>query len=153
MTTEALVFNRDLLGKEFPAGTFTVKKEEIIAYCQSVGETNPIHTDERAAKSAGHASVVAPFGFCNLLARGGSRPNIELKFSGTDMHGGQSVELLGTIVAGDVLRATTSLKTVYAKTGRTGTMVFTVWQTTFYNQKETPVCKVDASMVRRPRVA
>ena len=38
---------------------------------------------------------------------------------------------------------------LYAKTGRTGTMVFVVWETTFSNQDGTVVAEVEESFARR----
>jgi peptidyl-tRNA hydrolase len=41
------------------------------------------------------------------------------------------------------------LKDVYAKTGRSGTMVFMVWETTFRNQKGDVVADVQESYAAR----
>ncbi|MBI2872595.1 MAG: MaoC family dehydratase N-terminal domain-containing protein [Chloroflexi bacterium] len=151
MTSPQLEFNRELLGKEFPSGTFHVEKEQILAYCQAVGETSPIYTDDEAARRAGYRSLVAPPGFSNLLVRATGRPNIGLKFSATTMHASQAVESFLPIQASDTLEARTRLKDVYAKTGRTGTMVFIVWETLFTNQEGKTVAAVSSSFVHRPR--
>ena len=62
---------------------------------------------------------------------------------------GQAIESHAPIRPGDTLNATTKLKEVYAKTGRTGTMVFVVWETTFSNQNGTVVAEVEESFARR----
>ena len=51
--------------------------------------------------------------------------------------------------AGDQLTASSHLKDVYAKTGRSGTMVFVVWETTFRNQHGDVVAEVQESFARR----
>ena len=45
----------------------------------------------------------------------------------TRFHAGQRVQAKASICAGDFLTASSHLKEVYPKTGRSGTMVFIVW--------------------------
>ncbi len=149
MTTQELEYDRSLLGVEHDAGTFEVSAEKIKAYCHAIGETNPVYTDEKAAKAAGHPSVAAPPAMCGLFVRGFGRPDIKIKFGRTSFHAGEVIENLAPVHAGDTLKATTSLKEVYAKTGRSGTMVFVVWETKFTNQKGQKVADVQESFVRR----
>ena len=68
---------------------------------------------------------------------------------GGGMHAGEVIENLVPVYAGDVLTAKTALKDVYAKTGRTGTMVFVVWKTSFTNQRGEKVADVQESFMRR----
>jgi acyl dehydratase len=53
------------------------------------------------------------------------------------------------VVAGDSLSASSHLKEVYPKTGRSGTMVFIVWETTFRNQSGDVVADVQESYAVR----
>ena len=149
MTTQELEFDRSLLGVEHSAGTFPVEGETILKYCRAIGETDPIHMDEAAAKAAGHRALVAPPTFCTMFVRGLGRPDIKLKFGRTSFLAGQAIENLAPICAGDTLTATTRLKEVYAKTGRSGTMAFAVWETAFTNQHGQRVTAVQESFVRR----
>ena len=77
------------------------------------------------------------------------RPDINLEFGDTGFFAGQAIESVGPIRPGDSLDASTKLKEVYSKTGRSGTMVFAVWETTFVNQKKETVALVTESFVRR----
>ena len=149
MTTQELDFDRSLLGVEYPAGTHQVEKETILTYCQAIGETDPIHTDEAAAKAAGHPGLVAPLAFCATFVRDFGRPDIKLNFGRTMFHAGEDIESVAPIYAGDTLTATTLLKDVYAKTGRSGTMAFVVYETSFTNQQGQKVAAVRESWVRR----
>ena len=79
----------------------------------------------------------------------GELPDIKLQFGRRQFHGGQRVEPRATIVAGDILTASSHLKDVYTKTGRSGTMVHVVWETTFRNQDGTVVADVQRSQVVR----
>ena len=153
MTTPQLEFDRELLGKEFPAGTFRVEKERLLAYCAAIGESNPIYTDEEAARRSGFRSLVAPPSFCTLLERTSIRPKIHLKFSGMAFHAWQTIECFAPVCAGDVLEARARLKDVYTRPGRTGPAAVVVWETTFTNQEATLVALVQASSITRPRPA
>lgn len=142
MTVE-LEFDRSFLGKEIPAGPFEVTRDLILGFCRAIGDSNPLYTDEAAAGRAGFAGLVAPPTLCTLLVREFNLPNIHLQFKGRGGGlGGEVVRPLAPIVAGDVLHGVTRLKDVYAKTGRSGSMVFVVWETTFANQREERVAEV-----------
>ena len=151
MTTPDLEFDKSILGKEFPAGEFHIDKERILKYCEAVGETDPLYTDEEEAKKSGYRSIVAPPGYCNLLERASARPNIHLQFRGTGLHQWQAIESFAPIQAGDKLAAKVRLQDVYARPGRSGYSAVVVWETTFTNQEGTRVASVQASHITRPR--
>ena len=148
MTAEQEIkFDRSLLGVEHPVGTFTVTREMIVAFARSTGETRPAYVGD----GSGSDDVVAPMTFCNVFTSGVTRPDIKLEFGDVGLFAGQSIESRFTVSPGDTLSATTMLKDVYAKTGRSGTMVFAVWQTKFTNQRGDTVALVEESFVRRNR--
>ena len=144
-----LEFDRTLLGVEHRAGPFEITRELIREYCASIGETNPIYTDEPAAREAGFPSIIAPPMMCTIFIRGETFPDIKLNFGRARFHAGQMVAPVFPIVAGDSLTASSYLKEVYPKTGRSGTMVFIVWETSFTNQKGERVAAVQESFAAR----
>ncbi|PKB78542.1 MAG: hypothetical protein BZY88_17775 [SAR202 cluster bacterium Io17-Chloro-G9] len=144
-----LEYDRSLYGIEHRAGPFPVTQELILAFTHGTGETNPIFTEPEAAQAAGYPGLVAPPTLCTIFVRQIELPSIELKFGKNSMHAGQRVQALAPIIAGDQLNASSHLKDVYAKTGRTGTMVFVVWETTFSNQHGSVVAEVEESFARR----
>ena len=144
-----LEYDRSIYGVQHKAGPFPVSQELILDFTRGIGETNPIFTDLDAAQGAGYAALVAPPTLCTIFVRQIELPSIELKFGKHSMHAGQRVQALAPIIAGDQLSASSHLKDVYAKTGRTGTMVFVVWETTFSNQNGTVVAEVEESFARR----
>ncbi len=144
-----LEYDRSLYGKEHLAGPFEVTKELIQAFTESLGETNPVFTDETAALAAGYSGLVAPPTFCTVLVHRVSLPNIKLKFGKMQVHAGQRVQPRADIVAGDQVTASSQVKDVYTKTGRSGTMVFIVWETTFRNQNDEIVADVQESFACR----
>ena len=144
-----LDYNKSLYGVEHRAGPFPVTRELIQAFSQGIGETNPVFTDVETAQVAGHADLLAPPTLCTIFVRQIQLPSIDLEFGKIPMHAGQRVQSIAPILAGDQLSASSHLKDVYAKTGRTGTMVFVVWETTFSNQDGTVVAEVEESFARR----
>ena len=146
-TDEGIKYDRSLLGVEHPIGTFSVTREMIVGFARSTGETDQKYVGE----PDGTGAVVAPSTICNIFVNGVSRPDISLEFGDLSFFAGQSIECKSEIKPGDTLSATTRLEEVYAKTGRSGKMVFAVWRTTFTNQKDDTVALVNESFVRRNR--
>ncbi len=75
------------------------------------------------------------------------------EFGDTGFFAGQAIECLAPVRPGDTLLATTKLRDVYAKTGRSGKMVFVAWETTFTNQRSEAVALVRDTHVRRNKRA
>lgn len=140
-----LEYDRSLYGKEHLAGPFDVTTELIQAFTASLSETNPVFIDETAALAAGYKGLLAPPTFCTVFVSRVKLPDINLDFGKMQVHAGQRVQPRGDIVAGDQVTASSHLKDVYPKTGRSGTMVFVVWETTFRNQHGEVVADVQES--------
>lgn len=146
MTTDGdIKYDRSLLGVEHLVGSFDVSRDMIATFARSTGETNPLYLGEQ------EGGMVAPPTFCNLLVGGQSKPDLKLEFGDMGLFAGQAIENLAPIRPGDTLEARTKLKEVYAKTGRSGKMVFAVWETRFTNQHGETVALVQESYVRRNR--
>ena len=77
--------------------------------------------------------------------------NIGLKFGDVGLFASQAIESVSPIRPGDTLEAKTRLKDVYSKTGRSGKMVFVVWETSFTNQNGETAVLVRDSYLRRNR--
>ena len=146
-TDDGIVYDRSLLGVETNIGTFELTREMMLGFAKSTGETNPRYIGDEN----GEGDIVAPSTICNVFVSGVSRPDIKLEFGDLSFFAGQSIEAKAYIKPGDTLEASTKLDNVYAKTGRSGKMVFAVWQTTFTNQNGEIVALVNESFVRRNR--
>ena len=144
-----LEYDRSLYGKEHVAGPFEVTKKQVQAFTQSIGESNPVFLDEAAAREAGFRGLAAPPTFCTVLVARFNLPDINLKFGRMQAHAGERVQPRAPIVVGDQLTASSRLKDVYAKTGRSGAMVFISWETTFWNQNGEVVAEIAQSFARR----
>ena len=153
MTTEdrEIVFDRSLLGVDNEIGSYEVTRDMIIKFAHSTGETNPLYLDDEMGRQSEFGSIIAPPTFCNMFVSGVTRPDIKLEFGDMSLFAGQAIECVGPVRPGDTLFAKTKLKDVYAKTGRSGKMVFQVWETSFENQTGEAVARVQESFVRRNR--
>ena len=148
MTTE-LKYDRSLHEKEHRAGPFKITADMISAVNVSLGEKGVAFTSDAGAKEQGFRGMIAPPTLCSIFVREVQLPDIGLEFGRVQMHAGQRVQPIAPIYAGDSITASSHLKDVYAKTGRSGTMVFVVWETTFRNQDGEIVAEVQESFARR----
>ena len=144
-----LKYDRSLYGKEHVAGPFPVTAEMVRNVNASMRETGPAFNSEEGAKESGFRAMIAPPTLCSIFVREVELPDVGLEFGRTQMHAGQRVQPIAPIHVGDSLTASSHLKDVYAKTGRSGTMVFVVWETTFSNQDGEVVAEVQESFARR----
>ena len=150
-TDEGSDYDRSLLGVDHPTGTFQVTREMIVKFARSTGETDPAYADEQSAAESEGGGLEAPPTFCNVFISGAKRPDIKLNFGDMGFFAGQAIECLVPVRPNDTLDGKTKLKEVYAKTGRSGKMVFAVWETSFTNQNGETVALVQESFVQRNR--
>ena len=149
MTGSNVQFDQSLLGLKRRLDRFPMKimRDDVLQYAAIIGETYPLYIDEEAAKAAGLRGIVAPPTFSAVLTMGMGRPDIGLEGVGSSVLATEAVHRLAFICAGDTLDATIHLKSVYAKTGRSGSMVFVVWVIDFTNQEDELVETVEKSYV------
>lgn len=109
-------------GRTYPAGpVHTVSAAKIAEFARATGATSPLHTDPEAARSAGHAGVLAPPTFLVSLAQATEAQYIEDPASGIDfsrvVHGEETFTLHRPVVAGDRLVPTLTVESVRAAGG------------------------------------
>jgi hypothetical protein len=61
------MLDKRFIGHEFEAFTSNVEKGRLRFFANSIGETNPIYSDEDAARDAGHPALPAPPTFTMVL--------------------------------------------------------------------------------------
>ena len=76
-------------------------------------------------------------------------PDPRVRFGNVTFHAGSRLEQLAPVRVGDVLTGYAQAKEVYAKTGRSGTMVFAVRRLTYRNQRGEDVAYSDQTTVHR----
>ncbi|MDA0365905.1 MAG: MaoC family dehydratase N-terminal domain-containing protein [Chloroflexi bacterium] len=154
MTSEAgsevrFEFDRDVLGVDVELGSITLTPKLIADYCAAVVETNPLYTNEADARSGPYGGLIAPAGMLPSLTfgRGGLDPKVN--FGNTQMFAGSRLETFAPARPGDTITAKVQVKEVFPKTGRSGTMLFIVRRTSYYNQDGTLVAASEQSIVHR----
>lgn len=129
------------IGKQFEPTRYAVGREKIKEYARAVGETNPLHLDESAARAAGHADVVAPPMFAVVYSSPAVvpamfDPEVGMNFA-MMVHGGQQFEWGPLVVAGDEITTTTSVKDISERDGKG----FYVFESVSVNQRGEEVCR------------
>ncbi|MAF38253.1 MAG: hypothetical protein CL696_05120 [Chloroflexi bacterium] len=127
-------------------------------YALAIGDFNPLYSDREFAKAYGLPDVMAPPTLIcdtwqyvdgdmddrgDLLGRG---PIRELE----GLRAGNEYEFFQPIHPDDVITAHWTVKDVYEKTGRTGSIIFQVIETAFYNQREELLARNTETMFYKP---
>jgi acyl dehydratase len=136
-----MALRTEAIGKTYAASSYAVGREKIREYAAAVGETDPLHFDVAAARSAGYADVVAPPMFAVVY---GARsvgpaildPDVGINFA-MMVHAGQEFVWGPLVVAGDEISTTASVKDISDRRG----MTFYVFETVSQNQRGETVCK------------
>ena len=127
-------------------------------YALAIGDFNPLYSDRDFALAHGLRDVMAPptlicdtwqYVDSDMDDRGdliGRGPIRELE----GLRAGNEYEFFRPIHPDDVISAHWTVKEVYEKTGRTGSLVFQVIQTTFYNQADELLARNTETMFYRP---
>ena len=146
----AVEFDPALINKVFEVTEpVEVKADKIKRYCAALGETNPIYTDEEAAKKGPYGGIVAPPSFAVTFRNGQQFFKHVPRFGKQGFDAGKDVEFVGPIRPGDAISLSSHVKEIYEKTGRTGSMVFVIVRSTLTNQKGEVVAHVDHRFMHR----
>jgi acyl dehydratase len=111
------------------ANRFPVEESLIRIFAHAIADPNPVYVDERAARAAGFAGIVAPPTFVEASRHfdpeSESRLHGAADADGTALHAEQHYEYHRTLCAGDVLTATVKPGRSWQKEGRrSGTLHF-----------------------------
>jgi acyl dehydratase len=146
----ALEFDPSILGQVFDETSFPpVTKEEITEYAASLGETNPLYTDEAAAAKGPYGGLIASPTFVTKLRAQKFTPEHLPKFGKVGFDGGRDLELYAPVRPGDQLTMLSTIHEIYEKTGRTGSMYFIVIRNEVKNQKGEKVAVIDHRIMQR----
>lgn len=145
---DAIEFDRSVIGVNYDVGTHEVTEQQVAAFAQAIGETNPLYLSPEAAKNGPHGVLIAPpTYYTSIHLQPGPDPKIVFGTAG--FNASQHCSFYEPMCVGDTIRAQEQISRVFAKTGRTGTLVFAVRQTTYINQHGRIVIMVESSNVRR----
>ncbi|MFJ1538249.1 MaoC family dehydratase N-terminal domain-containing protein [Micromonospora chalcea] len=104
-----------------PTAPYQVGREKIREFATAIGATDPAHHDPEAARSLGHADVVAPPTFPVVVTMAASRQIVEDPALGVDysrvVHGDQRFAYTRPVVAGDELVSVSTIEEVTTRGG------------------------------------
>jgi len=126
---------RARIGVESAEWTLEVDKTAVRMFARAIQYDDPIFYDEEFARSKGYRSLPAPPHYLgtpiynpNAPARGARQLNIPYK---RNLNGGTDIEYFDTIVAGDVLTASSKLTDLEETSGRLGPMLIARTETIY----------------------
>tara|TARA_R110000772_G_scaffold103600_1_gene204585 strand:+ start:16535 stop:16975 length:441 start_codon:yes stop_codon:yes gene_type:complete len=145
------MLDRSKVGHEFPAFTVDVEKGRLRFFARAIGETNPIYTDESAARAAGYRAIPAPPTYMFSVDLDGPELlpiigllNLDI---GKILHGSQEFNYLGQIYAGDSITQQSRIVDIYDKKG--GALEFVVQESSYSNQHDELVVTARQTLVYR----
>jgi acyl dehydratase len=146
----AVDYDPALINKVFEVtDPVTVTPEMIAKFCAGLGETNPLFTDEEAAKKGPYGGLVAPPSFAVTFRNGRHFFQHVPRFGRAGFDAGKDAEFVQPIRPGDQVTLHSHVKEIYEKTGRSGTMVFVVVRSTLKNQNGEVVAHIDHRFMNR----
>ena len=139
------------IGYRQPPFAVEVEKGRLRLFAKAIGETDPIYSDEQAARAAGHRSLPVPptFLFCLEMERADPYDWFhELGIPlGNVLHGEQSFTYHRTAYAGETLTFSAELLDIYEKTN--GALQFLVQRNYVTDAAGLPVAEFDRNIVIR----
>lgn len=138
------------IGLKLPSFNATADASQLRFFAKAIGETNPVYSDEAAAREAGHPGLPLPptFLFSLELQQPSTAWRRELGIAeGRTLHGEQSFTYHRMAYAGDVLQFDTHISDIYAK--KNGALEFIVKNTRVVNQRDEHVADLRCVVVQR----
>ncbi|TDM06617.1 MAG: MaoC family dehydratase [Ideonella sp. MAG2] len=143
--------DKSLIGRQLSEGQVEVEKGRLRFFAKATGQTDPVYTDEAAARAAGHPGLPVPPTFLVCLNTEVFNLRSALKVLQMDLarilHAEQSFVYHRMAYAGDTLHFQTQVADVYEKKG--GTLQFVVNETRVTNQRGEPVAELRSALVER----
>ncbi|MBO3273802.1 MaoC family dehydratase N-terminal domain-containing protein [Pseudomonas schmalbachii] len=143
--------DKSLIGRHVATTSAEVEKGRLRFFAKAIGETDPVYTDEAAAKAAGYKSLLVPPTFLKCIEGEGRDTRAFLDLIGFEiariLHAEQSFVYHNLAFAGDVLTFETRISEIYEKKG--GALQFAVTETRVTNQDGVHIADVRSSLVQR----
>ena len=134
-----------------PAFTVDVEKGRLRFFAKATGQTDPVYTDEAAARAAGYPALPVPPTFLFCLEMESPDPAAIRNLLGMDyrklLHGEQGFSYHGMAYAGDKLTFEQRIEDIYDKKG--GALEFVVRLTRVTNQNGQHIADLRAVTVLR----
>jgi acyl dehydratase len=134
--------DRSVIGKESPPTRITLRAEAMREFAAAIGETNPVHLDAAAARTAGFADVVATPTYPIAFMAEAMDPDLFFELGlniPSIVHGEQEFIYHRPVVAGEELTVRGRIADVWEKTGQSGVLDFVVLEAQAEDAQNKPV--------------
>ena len=149
---------RALIGFTAEPVVMEVERGAIKRFCEAVGDSNPLFTDEEYAKNGPYGDVICPPGFFGwpikpapIMAEPTATMTAEFAKAGFPglLDGGIDYEIYIPIYSGDVIVSSAKIADVYEREVKGGKSLFGVIEITYTNQSGDMVCKARRILIGR----
>ena len=152
MTNEDLVLDefKKLVGQQMEPEVWEAGREHIKWFAQAIGDSNPLWQDKAYAAKSRYKNIIAPplflvdSGLVKLVGR-----LVDMAPHLANINGGTEIEYFRPIEAGDTITTVAKLADAQLKTGKTGSLIFLVFEVTYTNQRGELVAILRNTFVRR----
>ena len=120
------------LGLQSGPATLEVEKGAVARFAEAVGDPSPLYNDEAAARKTRLGGLVAPPTFLRSLRL--ERPTLPDAPFERLLDGGSDWEYFEPVRVGDRVTGVVRIADLWERSGRLGTMLFTVLEFTYTNQ-------------------
>jgi len=145
------MIDRRYIGHALPPFEVLVEAGRLRFFAKATGQTEPLFTDDAAARAAGHRGLMLPPTFLFCLEMEGPNPAAIRDLLGLDyrrlLHGEQRFVHHAPAFAGDTLRFQQRVEDIWDKKG--GALEFVLRRTTVHNQQERLVAELMCTSVMR----
>ena len=145
------MIDRQYIGYTLPPFEVLVEKGRLKFFAKSIGQTDPVYTDDQAARAAGHPALPVPPTFLSCLEMEAPDPAAIRNLLGMDyrrlLHGEQGFVYERMAYAGDVLTFVQRVDDIYDK--KNGALEFVVRLTQVTNQHGQAVAQLRTVSVLR----
>jgi hypothetical protein len=145
------MIDRKYIGYTLPPFEVLVEKGRLKFFAKSIGQTDPVYTDDQAARAAGHSALPVPPTFLFCLEMEAPDPAAIRNLLGMDyrrlLHGEQGFVYERMAYAGDVLTFVQRVDDIYDK--KNGALEFVVRLTQVTNQHGQAVAQLRTVSVLR----
>ena len=145
------MIDRCHIGAEFEPFTVEVERGRLKFFAKATGQTDPVYTDEAAARAAGHSDLPVPPSFFFCLEMDAPNPAAIRELLGLDyrriLHGEQGFRFHRVAHAGERLTFRQRIEDIYDKKG--GALEFIVRNTEVTDEKGAAVAELRTVTVYR----
>ncbi len=145
------MLDKSLIGLSLHTSTIQVEKGALRLFAKAIGESDPVYTDDAAARDAGYGSLPVPPTFLTCLEAQASDPLKVIELAKFDLrrilHAEQQFIHHAMAFAGDELTFATRIADMYEKKG--GALEFLVTESRVTNQHGDSIADIRCSLVQR----